>query len=63
MNDTIKAIRQHRAHSVAAEGPEASDPIADTVIARLQRLNARSPQPPPASLEVVEPSEDIETGS
>ena len=64
MNDTIKAVRQHRAHSLAvSDGPEASDPIAEQVMTRLQRLAAASPQVSPASVEVVEASEDIETGS
>lgn len=63
-NDTIKAIRAHRIQGGAAnDDPNALDAVADTVIARLQRLNARSPQPPPASVEVVEPFEDIENGS
>lgn len=64
LNDTIKAIRQHRIHSgAAADAPEASDMVADMVIARMIRLAARSPEVPPASVEVVADSDNIETGT
>lgn len=58
MNDTIKAIRQHRLLSKAAgTGDEPSERVADMMIAKLQRLAERAPVAP-AAVEVVEDERD-----
>lgn len=64
MNDTIKAIRAHRIQGGASQNdPDTLGAVAEQVMTRLQRLAAASPQVSPASVEVVEASEDVETGS